>query len=264
MTNTGGGVLILLGGATVLFLSESSPKEFMAIQALAVVIPILIYIPRIIYFSLKNIFKLSKLILNIDRDRIIRRNISYIVDMIHTPLFLMSIAGLSLIVELSWMIYLIGLALPIAFILNQMVGERARFKFGLVDLEIIKKVFNSKRNLIKTVLLSFLLFYTLSTIFIGLNVYGLIESEKTIAMIVFLQICFICISSLSGLVISKSGLEFIDLLINFVVTTVLIVIIQFDMPAVLQVLLTSLTISGKYMAQQIVAYTRLAGEFKYT
>jgi hypothetical protein len=248
--------LLLILGAAVLFISSqlADALDFVAVQAVAAAIPFVLFSPRLFRICCKSLIPTLHLAWKLDKKRLVRRNLSYWVDMSHTPLFYMSLAGVHAYLELAQSIYLIGLLLPLSFLCNEIIGEQCRVRFGLSDLAgIISKM--TRYHLIMqrcTVGLS------IAYIMLGGGLLVAIRQssgfEWVIVAAVFFQIALSVCASIFGLVISKAGAEVPDLLLNITVLLLLSLALVTPIEAPVALILCSMIVGLKYLAQQLIAH----------
>jgi len=233
---------------------EPYPLQFVICQGLAAAVPFIIYLPRIIKFSFVSLLNTISVIYKNDRIRLFRRNVSYTIGMIHTPLFYTLIAGVSAMEKYNIFIYLIGLLLPISFLINQVLAERIRLIFGLSNISELKQIIIQSVGYIYYVIILYRLLYLIIIIFGALSYFGIIHYGIGTTILIIIQMLFICISPLSNLIISKSGIENIDISINITITILLVIVWKLHLIALESTIIASIIICSKYLLQQSIAY----------
>ncbi len=250
-------LLIFLACILIAVLNKTYPFQFILCQSISALMPFLLYLPRIVKICFKSLKNTMLNIIQYDLIRIIRRNISYLIDMIHAPLFYTLIAGISAIKEYYLFIYLFGLLLPASFLLNQIIAERIRFRFGLTNLNSIIININRINKYIIICIMTYRALYSLLIICCIGSYLGIINFNIGMVISIMIQISFICTSSLSSLIISKLGIELIDISINLTITLLLITVWYLGFIAPIAAIVASLIICTKYFIQQNIAYYKL-------
>lgn len=259
---TRAGLLLVLGGlVSAGILGQPDPLHFMGVQAAATAVAIALFARRLPVAAFRRMVTTVQQIWKLDRVRWVRRNLSYIVDMLHTPLFYTAIGLISMVPEYKKIIYAAGLLLPAIAILNQMIGERLRLRFGLTDLDDLRHRFSQIARIGRAVTLLYLALYASVLLMVAAALSDVFSDSVALIACLLMQIVFFCSSSTSGVVISRAGQEVLDLTINLIVLLLMLFILHSKLSSAFIVICLSLTISAKYMAQLLIAYSQLVRRY---
>lgn len=255
---TRAGLLLVLGGLiSAGILGQSDPLYFMGVQAAAAAVAIALFVRRLPVAAFRRVVTTVRKVWELDRVRWVRRNLSYLVDMAHMPLFYTAIGTIAMVSEYTKIIYFAGLLLPAAAMLNQMIGERLRLRFGLTDLDGLRHRFSQVVRIGRAVLLLCMALYASVLLLVAAALSHVFSDNVALMACLLIQIVFVCSSSTSGVVISRAGQEILDLTVNLIVLLLMFWIMHSELASTVIVICLSLTISTKYMAQMLIAYSQV-------
>ena len=253
-------LLLVLGGALMTGVTgQSSPLYFMGAQALAAAIAISSFSMKLPAVPFSLISATMRKIWMLDRGRWVKRNLSYIIDMAHYPLFYTAFGMIAEISEPEHRktIYIAGLLVPVAAILNQMISERLRLNFGLTGLSGLRSRFATYSRIGHTLLIVYLIIYVSTLFLCGASLMAIISHQLVLAILLFVHALFILHSSTCGVIMSHAGLERLDLTINSFVLFMLVVFIYGLEFGATSLQFVVMLISSKYMAQLLIAYSTI-------
>lgn len=255
---TRAGLLLVLGGLlSTGQLGHSNPLHFMGVQAIAAAVAIALYAPRIPIAAFRRVGATVLQIWMLDRGRWFRRNLSYLVDMAHMPLFYQAIAMVAMMPDYKMIIYVAGLLLPMAAVFNEMIGERFRLRFGLTDLDGLRNWFSPYARIGRAVLFLYLALYTSGLLIAAAAFSDMFPDDVALMACLLIQISLICSTSTFGAIISRAGQEKLDLAINLIVLLMQFGIMYSEVPSTTIVICVSLAISTKYVAQLLIASSKI-------
>lgn len=255
---TRAGLLLVLGGLmSVDILGESNPLYFMGAQATAAAVATVLFVRRLPVATFLRAFTTFRQIWKFDRVRLVRRNFSYIIDMMHMPLFYTAIGTIAMLPEYSKIIYVAGLLLPATAMITQMTGERLRFRFGLTDLNDLRQQFSQLKRICIAATFLYMALYASVLLLVAATLNGFSDNVALMACML-VQAVFYFSSAISGVVNSRAGKEILDLTVNLIVLILMFWILNSTLSNAVIVIFLSLTMSTKYMVQLLIAYSQVA------
>ncbi len=253
---TRAGLLLVFGGMLLAgILGSLTPLHFMGVQVVAAACALALYAKRIPVAIFYRAGVTVRRIWELDRERWRRRNLSYILDMVHMPILYMSLGLVAAVNDYKKIIYVAGLLLPLAAMLNEIIGERFRLDFGLTDLDGLRHRFASYARLVRAWFSLNVALYACSLLLVAAAFAETIPEDFVLMVCLFTLVLLVLSSSTCGVVFSKAGLEFFDLSINLIVLLVLFGVMYGGWPSSKIVIIVSLTISTKHLVQQFLAYS---------
>ncbi|MFM7013197.1 MAG: hypothetical protein ACKO0Z_28340, partial [Betaproteobacteria bacterium] len=180
-----------------------------------------------------------------------------LVDMAHMPMFYKSIGLVAAVDDYKKIIYVAGLLLPLAAMLNEIIGERFRLHFGLTDLDGLRHRLSSYARLVRAWFSLHIAIYASNLLLVAAAFTETMPEDFVLMACLFMQVLFVLSSSTCGAVFSRAGLEVLDLSINLIALLMLFGVMYGGWPSSGIVIFVSLTISTKYMMQQFITYSTI-------
>lgn len=253
---TRAGLLMVFGGMLLAgILGRLTSLHFMGVQAVAAAGAVAFYARRIPVSSFRRAGVTVRRIWELDRARWGRRNLSYLVDMAHMPIFYASIGFVAEVDDYKKIIYIAGLLLPLAAMLNGIIGERFRLHFGLMDLDGLRHRISSYTKLVRTCFSIYIALYVITLLLAVLAFTETMPGDLVVMVCLCVQALFLLSVSTCGAVLMRAGLEIVDLSINLIVLLMLFGLMYSGLPSSSIVICVSLTISTKFLMQQFFSYS---------
>jgi hypothetical protein len=251
---TRAGLLLVLGGLLYSgLLGHLNPLHFLGVQAIAAAVAIAIYALRIPALAFHRLGAMVSQVWKLDSGRWVRRNLSYLVDMVHTPLFTRRWPWSRFCPDYKMVIYVSGLVLPMAAVINEVIGERFRLRLGLADLDGLRNRFAPYAWFGRAMLFFYLALYISVLLVVVAASSDLFPVDVALSACLLIQTFLVCSSSTFSAIISRAGQEKLDLTINLIVLLLQFGIMFSNAPSSIIVMCVSLAISTKYIAQLLIA-----------
>jgi len=220
------GVIIICGCMALIFFANTRNLDFVLILLLACSVPSIYFLfPFPLSLKFFGAFKNRRFVA-----KYLYRNFSYIIDMVHLPLFFFALMKSYDDPDFIGLIKIIGLMVPVVGVINQINAELLRSK-----------------SITPSMLLGFS--HLILVIFVSVVLIASVFAHIGLVLVFILAITWLVVP-FSGYLILDKNREFYDMLTNVFITSVILLLIYIQAP--LEYLL--ITLISKYTISSFIGF----------